>query len=121
MYVTHVLSVWQCFDGYDSSLAVAGLCDFRSQERWQLTGTIGRHIHVSLRDANGKSLFAISEAETKTGRQDVANEETKFISQEAEWFLAGVLDGLPDGKHSIRYLFGRADNFSQSCPQYVTL
>jgi glutamine synthetase len=47
---------------------------------------------------NGKSLFAVSESEAKTGRQGAANDETKFISQEAEWFLAGVLDGLPDSK-----------------------
>ena len=57
-----------------------------------------RHIHVSLRDTNGKSLFAVSESELKTGRKDAANDDVKFLSQEGEWFLAGVLDGLPDSK-----------------------
>lgn len=61
----------------------------------QLPGCSG-HIHVSLRDSNGKGLFAVSEEELKTGRQGAANDDTKFISQEAEWFLAGILDGLPD-------------------------
>lgn len=60
------------------------------------------HIHVSLRDLDGKSIFAVSDAELKTGRQGAANDETKFISQEAEWFLAGLLDGLPDGT-CLRY------------------
>lgn len=52
---------------------------------------------MSLRDSNGNNIFAVSDDELKTGRQGAANEETKFISQEAEWFLAGILDGLPDG------------------------
>ena len=33
------------------------------------------------------------------GRKGAAYEDTKYLSQEAEWFLAGVLDGLPDGEH----------------------
>ena len=57
---------------------------------------IHSHIHVSLRDKDGKSLFAVSEAELKTGRANAAYEDTKFLSQEGERFLAGVLDGLPD-------------------------
>ncbi len=57
------------------------------------------HIHVSLKGADGKNIFAVSEAEIKTGRTGAANEETKFLSQEGEWFLAGVLDGLPDSKY----------------------
>ncbi len=59
-----------------------------------------RHIHVSLRDANGKSLFAVSDAELKNGRTNAQYNDTKFLSQEGEWFLAGILDGLPDGKPS---------------------
>lgn len=43
-------------------------------------------------------MFAVSESELKTGRTNAANDDTKFISQEAEWFLAGVLDGLPDSE-----------------------
>ncbi|KAF7796709.1 hypothetical protein EIP86_007892 [Pleurotus ostreatoroseus] len=46
--------------------------------------------------ADGKNIFAVPEEELENGRTGAANEETKFISQEGEWFLAGVLDGLPD-------------------------
>ena len=56
-----------------------------------------RHVHVSLRDGNGKNSFALSEDELKTGRTNAAYDDTKFISQEGEWFLAGVLDGIADG------------------------
>ena len=59
-----------------------------------------RHIHVSLRDANGKSLFAVSDTELKNGRANAQYNDTKFLSQEGEWFLAGILDGLPDGELS---------------------
>lgn len=52
---------------------------------------------MSLRDSNGKNVFALSEAELKTGRAGAQYEDTRFFSQEGEWFLAGVLDGLPDG------------------------
>ena len=45
----------------------------------------------------GKSLFALPEEQLKTGRPDAQTEDTRFMSQEGEWFLAGVLDGLPDG------------------------
>jgi hypothetical protein len=41
----------------------------------------------------------VSDAELERGRQGAANDDVKFISQEGEWFLAGVLDGLPDGRH----------------------
>ncbi|PPQ63260.1 hypothetical protein CVT24_006785 [Panaeolus cyanescens] len=54
------------------------------------------HVHVSLRDSSGRNAFAVSEQELKTGRAGAANEDTRFISQEAEWFLAGVLDGIAD-------------------------
>lgn len=68
---------------------------FMAKPWGNLPGCSG-HIHVSLRDSNGKGLFAVSEEELKMGRQGAANDDTKFISQEAEWFLAGILDGLPD-------------------------
>jgi glutamine synthetase len=55
------------------------------------------HIHVSLRNKEGKNIFAVSDSELKSGRVNAANDDTKFISQEAEWFLAGVLDGIADG------------------------
>ena len=34
--------------------------------------------------------------ELKTGRANAQYVDTKFFSQEGEWFIAGVLDGLPD-------------------------
>ena len=86
------------------------------------------HIHVSLRDTNGKSLFAVPESEAKSGRSDAANEETRFISQEAEWFLAGVLDGLPDStfyKPSFEWTlkltisYSHALGVSQKVIQYI--
>lgn len=55
---------------------------------------------MSLRDANGKSLFAVSDTELKNGRANAQYNDTKFLSQEGEWFLAGILDGLPDGELS---------------------
>ncbi|KAI0093976.1 hypothetical protein BDY19DRAFT_1013806 [Irpex rosettiformis] len=68
---------------------------FMAKPWGNLPGCSG-HIHVSLRDSNGKSLFAVSESELKTGREGATNDDVKFLSQEGEWFLAGVLDGLPD-------------------------
>ncbi|KAH9945887.1 glutamine synthetase/guanido kinase [Epithele typhae] len=68
---------------------------FMAKPWGNLPGCSG-HIHVSLRDSNGKSLFAVSEAELKTGRESAQYSDTKFVSQECEWFLAGVLAGLPD-------------------------
>lgn len=56
-----------------------------------------RHVHVSLRDTNGKNSFALSDSELETGRSGAAYEDTKFLSQEGEWFLAGILDGIADG------------------------
>lgn len=62
-----------------------------------LTLDMNRHVHVSLRDKDGKNIFAVSEADIAAGgRKGAANDDTKFISQEAEWFLAGILDGIAD-------------------------
>ena len=55
------------------------------------------HIHVSLRNKEGRNIFAVSDAELEAGRENAAYKDTKFISQEAEWFLAGILDGIADG------------------------
>ena len=55
------------------------------------------HVHVSLKNMEGRNIFSVSDAELQTGRANAANEDTKFISQEAEWFLAGILDGIADG------------------------
>lgn len=39
-------------------------------------------------------MFAVSDSELKCGRVNTGKKRhTRFISQEAEWFLAGVLDG----------------------------
>jgi glutamine synthetase len=57
-----------------------------------------RHIHVSLRDSEGKNIFAFPGSETGKGREGAKYDDTKFISEVAEYFLAGILDGLPDGE-----------------------
>lgn len=72
--------------------AASQACQFGTQNQ------LSSHIHVSLRDNNGKSIFAVSDSELQTGRVDAAYPDTKFLSQEGEWFLAGVLDGLPDSR-----------------------
>jgi glutamine synthetase len=54
------------------------------------------HIHISLKDKDGRNIFAVKEEEVEKGREGAQYEDTKRISQEAEWFLAGVLEGLPD-------------------------
>ena len=63
--------------------------------------TRARHVHVSLRDKNGKNIFAVSDSELVSGRVGASYDDTKFISQEAEWFLAGILDGIADGAFSM--------------------
>ncbi|TFY83440.1 hypothetical protein EWM64_g558 [Hericium alpestre] len=54
------------------------------------------HIHVSIRGADGKNAFAVDPSQAGAGRPDAAYDELRFISQVAEQFLAGILDGLPD-------------------------
>ncbi|KAL1409867.1 hypothetical protein Q8F55_003866 [Vanrija albida] len=55
------------------------------------------HIHVSLRDKNRRNIFAVTDEEAKSGgRKNAAFDDLKYLSQEAEWFLAGLLEGLPD-------------------------
>ncbi|KAF8609858.1 glutamine synthetase/guanido kinase [Ceratobasidium sp. AG-I] len=54
------------------------------------------HIHVSLRTKDGKNVFALSDADAKKGRAEAEYDDTRFLSQEGEWFLAGILDGLTD-------------------------
>lgn len=68
-----------------------------------LINAIHRHTHVSLRDDSGKNIFAVSEAELSTGRSGAANDDVKFLSEEAEHFLAGILDGIADGTRFRRY------------------
>ncbi|GAA6055968.1 hypothetical protein JCM3770_000753, partial [Rhodotorula araucariae] len=54
------------------------------------------HVHISLRDSEGRNVFAVRDDEVKDGRADAQYDDTKRISQVGEWFLAGILDGLPD-------------------------
>lgn len=55
---------------------------------------------MSLQDENGRNIFAVSDEELKSGgRKGAAYEDIKYLSQEAEWFLAGLLEGLPDGQY----------------------
>ncbi|KAG6910276.1 hypothetical protein DXG01_011673 [Tephrocybe rancida] len=56
-----------------------------------------RHVHVSMRDSTGVNVFAVAENEREFGRKDAQYNDTRFLSQEGEWFLAGVLDGIADG------------------------
>lgn len=91
-----LLTVW-CLSLL-SFLDVVGeisLCAYR--HRFPSETATHRHIHVSLRDADGKSLFAVSQSELESGRKGATYSDTKHISQLAEWFLAGILVGLPDG------------------------
>ncbi|KAJ4497877.1 hypothetical protein C8R41DRAFT_758394 [Lentinula lateritia] len=69
---------------------------FMAKPWGNLPGCSG-HTHVSLRDDSGKNIFAVSEAELSTGRPGAANDDVKFLSEEAEHFLAGILDGIADG------------------------
>ena len=70
---------------------------FMAKPWGNLPGCSG-HIHVSLRDASGKNAFAVSEEELKDGRKGAVYDELKYISETAEYFLAGILDGLTDSK-----------------------
>ena len=58
---------------------------------------------MSLRDSNGRNVFAVQLEELQKGREGAAYDELKYISQTAEYFLAGVLDGLTDGKASASH------------------
>ncbi|WWD20609.1 hypothetical protein CI109_105085 [Kwoniella shandongensis] len=69
---------------------------FMAKPWGDLPGCSG-HIHVSLQDANGKNIFGLSDEETKAGgRKDAAHKDLQYLSQEAEWFLAGLLEGMSD-------------------------
>jgi glutamine synthetase len=60
----------------------------------------GRHIHVSLRDKSGRNIFALNQEDKDggKGRASAKYDDLKYISQEAEWFLGGLLEGLPSGE-----------------------
>lgn len=47
-------------------------------------------------------MFALSEEQIAAGgRRDAMYEDLKWVSQEAEWFLGGILEGLADGRAFI--------------------
>ncbi|KLO18630.1 glutamine synthetase/guanido kinase [Schizopora paradoxa] len=72
------------------------LPSFMAKPWGNLPGCSG-HVHVSLRDKTGKNIFAVTDDEAKHGgRKGASYDDTKFISQECEWFLAGILDGIQD-------------------------
>jgi len=74
------------------------------------------HVHISLRDKEGRNLFAVQEEELREGRKDAKYEDTKRVSKECEWFLAGVLEGLPDIVESFLF-FLSINSISQTHDQ----
>lgn len=54
------------------------------------------HVHISLRDKEGRNVFAVQPDEVEKGRKEAKYEDTARISQVGEYFLAGILEGLPD-------------------------
>ncbi|KAG2114350.1 uncharacterized protein F5147DRAFT_23852 [Suillus discolor] len=71
------------------------LPSFMAKPWGNLPGCSG-HVHVSLKDKEGRNAFSLSEADRDHGRANAAFEDTRYLSQIGEHFLAGVLDGLPD-------------------------
>ncbi len=59
------------------------------------------HIHVSLRNNQNQNIFALPSSDV--GREGAAFEDTKCISEAAEHFLAGILDGVADSQFTINY------------------
>ncbi|KAG1759849.1 glutamine synthetase guanido kinase [Suillus occidentalis] len=73
------------------------LPSFMAKPWGNLPGCSG-HIHVSLKDGEGRNAFSLSDVDRDHGRANAAFEDTRYLSQIGEHFLAGVLDGLPDGR-----------------------
>lgn len=71
---------------------------------------------MSIRDGDGDNIFAIKPEELEGGREGAAYDELKYISQNAEYFLAGVLHGLTDGKSIIIYGVSVTLNYLKLCP-----
>ncbi|CAE6414108.1 unnamed protein product [Rhizoctonia solani] len=59
------------------------------------------HVHVSLRDKNGRNIFAIVDADKDKGRADAQYQDTRFMSQEGEWFLAGLVPTINGYKRLV--------------------
>ncbi|EPQ31345.1 uncharacterized protein PFL1_00680 [Pseudozyma flocculosa PF-1] len=70
---------------------------FMAKPYAQLSGCSG-HMHVSLRDPKtGRNVFALSDDDIKAGgRKDAQYDDVRYLSQEGEHFLAGIMTGLPD-------------------------
>lgn len=61
-----------------------------------------RHIHVSLKGEDGRNAFALSKEEIKAGgRANAYHEHLRNVSEVAEYFLAGLIDGLQDGMSDV--------------------
>jgi glutamine synthetase len=71
---------------------------------------------VSIRDGNGDNIFAIKPEELNGGREGAAYNELKYISQIAEYFLAGVLHGLTDGKSIVIHGVEMTLSYLKLCP-----
>ncbi|KAG2124611.1 hypothetical protein DEU56DRAFT_827098 [Suillus clintonianus] len=71
------------------------LPSFMAKPWGNLPGCSG-HIHVSLKDGEGHNVFSLSNVDRDRGRVNAAFEDTRYLSELGEYFLAGVLDGLPD-------------------------
>ncbi|KAK0210832.1 hypothetical protein DFS33DRAFT_1466943 [Desarmillaria ectypa] len=71
----------------------------------KLPGCSG-HIHVSLRNNQGQNIFALPRSDVAIGREGAAFEDTKYISEAAEQFLAGILDGLVPTINGYKRLVG---------------
>ncbi|KAI6248960.1 Type-1 glutamine synthetase 2 [Erysiphe necator] len=63
---------------------------FMAKPQYGLPGNSG-HMHVSLVDKNGRNIFAREEIDKNAKYEDIAN-----LSDLGRYFLAGLLDGLPD-------------------------
>ncbi|KAF5373724.1 hypothetical protein D9758_000723 [Tetrapyrgos nigripes] len=73
---------------------------FMAKPWGNLPGCSG-HIHVSLCDKNGRNIFALSEPELSNGRAGAANDDTKFMSEEGEQFLAGLVPTINGYKRLV--------------------
>ncbi|THH07300.1 hypothetical protein EW145_g3481 [Phellinidium pouzarii] len=74
---------------------------FMAKPWGNLPGCSG-HIHVSLRNSSGNNIFAVSEEELENGgRKNAKYNDLRYVSQECEWFLGGILDGVTDVMPSL--------------------
>lgn len=71
---------------------------------------------MSIRDGNNDNIFAIKPEELEGGRTGAAYDELKYISQDAEYFLAGVLHGLTDGKSIVIHGVEVTLSYLKLCP-----